>query len=118
MGVTGSTLPTPSYHWLADNLGAHVQVAPTSGGTDVVAGFVGASPTVPVWPGEISAAALGVALDAYDEAGRSVRGTLGELVVTRPMPTMPLYFWNDPDGASCGTPTSTPIPASGGTATG
>ncbi|MEO3935214.1 acetoacetate--CoA ligase [Dermatophilaceae bacterium Soc4.6] len=99
VGVTGSTLPTPSYHWLADNLPTGVQLMPTSGGTDVAAGFVGGAPSVPVWAGEISTAALGVALDAFDEQGASVRGRVGELVVTRPMPTMPLHFWNDPDGS-------------------
>jgi len=98
VGVTGSTLPARSYHWLAENLPAGVQVMPTSGGTDVATGFVGGAPSVPVWPGEISAAALGVAVDAFDEQGVSVRGRVGELVVTRPMPSMPLRFWNDPDG--------------------
>lgn len=98
LGVTGSTLPAPSYHWIAEHVGQHVQIGPTSGGTDTVAGFVGGAPSVPVWAGEISAASLGVALDAFDDAGQSVRDTVGELVVTRPMPTMPLHFWNDPDG--------------------
>ncbi len=70
-----------------------------SGGTDVVTAFVGAVPTVPVWPGEISVPCLGVAVDAFDEAGRPVRGEVGELVVTAPMPSMPVRFWNDPDGS-------------------
>jgi acetoacetyl-CoA synthetase len=99
VGVTGSTLPTPSFHWVAENVGARVQVASISGGTDVVTAFCGGAPNVPVWAGEISAAYLGVAMDAFDEAGRSVRDEVGELVVTKPMPSMPVMFWNDPDGS-------------------
>ena len=99
LGVTGSALPAESYVWARDHVGADVQVASISGGTDVVSAFAGEVPTLPVWPGELSAACLGVALDALDERGASVRDTVGELVVTRPMPSMPLRFWNDPDGA-------------------
>lgn len=99
VGVTGSTLPASSSAWLSDNAGEHVQVMSISGGTDVVTAFVGAVPTVPVWPGEISVPCLGVAVDAFDEGGRPVRGEVGELVVTVPMPSMPVRFWNDPDGS-------------------
>jgi len=99
LGVTGSTLPAPSYHWIAEHVGASVQTASISGGTDVVTAFAGAAPTVPVWPGQISTAWLGVALDAFDSAGHSVRDELGELVITKPMPSMPVSFWNDPDGS-------------------
>lgn len=99
LGVTGSTLPTPSYHWVAENVGDKVQIASMTGGTDVVTAFAGSAPVVPVWPGEISAAYLGVAIDAFDENGASVRDAVGELVVTRPMPSMPVSFWNDPDGS-------------------
>jgi len=99
LGVTGSTLPAPSYLWIAEHVGASVQTASITGGTDVVTAFAGASPTVPVWPGQISTAWLGVALDAFDSAGHSVRDELGELVITRPMPSMPVMFWNDPDGS-------------------
>ena len=98
LGVTGSTLPAPSYHWVAEHVGAHVQTASISGGTDVVTAFAGAAPNVPVWAGEISCAWLGVALDALDADGHSVRGELVELVITKPMPSMPVMFWNDPDG--------------------
>jgi acetoacetyl-CoA synthetase len=98
LGVTGSVLAPASYHWAARELGQHVPVASSTGGTDVVSTFAGWAPTVPIWAGEISAPALGVALDAWDSAGRSVRDEVGELVVTQPMPSMPLYFWNDPDG--------------------
>ncbi|MFI6399736.1 acetoacetate--CoA ligase [Rhodococcus coprophilus] len=99
VGVTGSTLPVTGSLWLSDNVGADVQVMSISGGTDVVTAFVGAVPTVPVWPGEISVPCLGVAVDAYDEHGRPVRGRVGELVVTAPMPSMPVSFWDDPDGS-------------------
>jgi len=75
-----------------------VKVASSSGGTDVASGFAGSAPTTPVWPGEISAPQLGVALEAWDATGHPVVGSVGELVVTKPMPSMPLYFWNDPDG--------------------
>jgi acetoacetyl-CoA synthetase len=71
----------------------------TSGGTDVVSAFAGGSPIVPVWPGELSAPCLGVALDSWDSRGRPVRGEVGELVITRPMPSMPVAFWDDPAGA-------------------
>jgi acetoacetyl-CoA synthetase len=99
LGVTGSTLPSASYFWVAENVGAEVQIASITGGTDVVTAFAGSAPTVPVWAGEISVACLGVALDAFDEQGHSVRNTVGELVVTRAMPSMPIGFWNDPDGS-------------------
>ncbi|MDQ6849712.1 MAG: acetoacetate--CoA ligase [Actinomycetota bacterium] len=99
IGVTGSTLPAPSYHWVLDNVGRHVQLGSITGGTDVVTAFAGAAPNVPVWAGEISAAYLGVALDSFDEDGHRVRGEVGELVVTKPMPSMPVMFWNDPDGS-------------------
>jgi acetoacetyl-CoA synthetase len=98
LGVTGSTLPAESYFWVRDHVDDAVQVASISGGTDVVSAFAGEVPTLPVWPGELSAPCLGVALDAFDEHGKSVRDELGELVVTRPMPSMPIRFWNDPDG--------------------
>lgn len=97
LGSTGAPLPAPSYHWVHDHISPRVQVASTSGGTDIVSGFAGSAPTTPVWPGEISAPFLGVALQAFDDHGRPVTGEVGELVVVRPMPSMPLYFWNDPD---------------------
>jgi acetoacetyl-CoA synthetase len=71
-----------------------------SGGTDIVGVFVASAPTTPVYDGEISAPALGVALEAWDEDGQRVpAGTSGEMVITEPMPSMPLYFWNDPEGS-------------------
>jgi acetoacetyl-CoA synthetase len=99
LGSSGSALPPDSYFWVRDHVGSRVRVNSTSGGTDVVSAFAGGSPIVPVWPGELSAPCLGVALDSWDERGQPVRGTVGELVVTRPMPSMPVAFWNDPDGS-------------------
>jgi len=99
VGITGSSLPPSSSLWLRDNVGKRVQVASISGGTDVVSAFIGGVRTVPVWPGELSAPYLGVAMDAWDESGKPVRGEVGELVITKPMPSMPVSFWNDADGS-------------------
>ena len=96
----GSTLPRHQPPGIRRRAaGPGLQIASISGGTDVVSAFVGPAPTMPVWAGELSRPCLGVALDAYDAAGRPVRGEVGELVVTRPMPSMPVPFWADPDGA-------------------
>lgn len=99
VGITGSALPPSSSLWLRDNVGAQAPVASISGGTDVVSAFIGGVRTVPVWPGELSAPYLGVALDSWDEQGNPVREEVGELVITEPMPSMPVSFWNDPDGS-------------------
>jgi acetoacetyl-CoA synthetase len=99
IGSTGAPLPAAPYYWVHDQIGPSVQLASTSGGTDIVSGFAGSAPTTPVWPGEISAPNLGVALAAWNRDGLPVAGEIGELVVTKPMPSMPLYFWNDPDGS-------------------
>lgn len=98
VGISGSTFPAVSHRALADALPPVVQIASISGGTDVVSAFVGPAPTTPVWAGELSRPCLGVAVDAYDESGTPVRGQVGELVITRPMPSMPVMFWDDPDG--------------------
>ena len=99
VGATGATVPSAAYHWVSEQVGPKVQFISTTGGTDVVTCFAGGARTVPVWPGEISVPCLGVALDAWDGEGRSVRGEVGELVVTRPIPSMPVYFWDDPGGS-------------------
>ncbi|WP_313885629.1 AMP-binding protein [Fodinicola feengrottensis] len=99
LGSTGSPLSTEGFRWIAEAVGEHVQISSTSGGTDLCTAFVGSAPTVPVWMGEMSCAALGAAAYAYDESGQPVIGEVGELVVTRPMPSMPVSFWNDPDGS-------------------
>src|SRR5580658_817249 len=98
-GSSGSALPGDAYFWVAEHVGRRVRVNSTSGGTDVVSAFAGGSAILPVWPGELSAPGLGVALDSWDADGKPVRGEVGELVVTKPMPSMPVAFWNDPDGS-------------------
>ncbi len=99
VGISGSAFPATSHEALQRELGPDVQICSISGGTDVVSAFVGPVPGLPVWPGELSRPCLGVALDAFDPEGRPVRGEVGELVVTRPMPSMPLFFWGDEDGS-------------------
>lgn len=97
VGSTGSPLPEEGYHWLHDELG-DVLIAAISGGTDVAAAFVGACPILPVIAGEMQCRSLGVAVHAADDEGNLLMDEVGELVVTEPMPSMPIYFWNDPDG--------------------
>jgi acetoacetyl-CoA synthetase len=94
---TGSPLPVEAYRWVYDAVKPDVWLASISGGTDIASGFVACAPTLPVTAGEIQCAELGVAAQAWDEAGRPVRDAVGELVITQPMPSMPLFFWNDPD---------------------
>jgi acetoacetyl-CoA synthetase len=98
VGSTGSPLSPEGYGWVFDEVG-DVWLFSTSGGTDVCTAFVGGVPTLPVHRGELQARALGCAVESWDEDGRPVVGEVGELVVTRPMPSMPLGFWNDPDGS-------------------
>jgi acetoacetyl-CoA synthetase len=102
IGSTGAPLPAEGFRWVYDAVvaeGQDVQLVSISGGTDVCSAFVGGAPDVPVWAGEISCRALGAAVQAYDLGGRPVVGELGELVVTRPMPSMPVGFWGDADGS-------------------
>ncbi|WP_347058424.1 acetoacetate--CoA ligase [Blastococcus sp. HT6-30] len=99
LGCTGSPLPEASYFWVYDAVGTDLQLTSASGGTDVVTGFIGSAPLLPVTAGELQRPMLGVAVESWGEDGRPVVGELGELVVTEPMPSMPLHFWNDPDGS-------------------
>jgi acetoacetyl-CoA synthetase len=99
LGCTGSPLPAASYDWVYDAVGTELQLTSASGGTDVATGFVGSSPLLPVTAGELQRPNLGVAVASWDDDAKPVIGELGELVVTEPMPSMPLYFWNDPGGA-------------------
>jgi acetoacetyl-CoA synthetase len=98
IGSTGAPLPPEGFRWIADELGPGVQICSVSGGTDLCTAFVCSAPDVPVWEGEISCRALGAAVVALDEAGRELIDEVGELVITQPMPSMPVCFWNDPDG--------------------
>jgi acetoacetyl-CoA synthetase len=97
---TASPLPAEGFRWVHDVVGPGVQVASMSGGTDVCAAFVGASPWLPVRAGEISGRLLGCAVEAFDPEGDPCPpGEQGELVLTEPMPSMPVGFWNDADGS-------------------
>jgi len=95
---TGSPLVAESFDFVYSKIKQDVHLASVSGGTDIVACFVGGNPTGPVWRGEIQARLLGMAVEVFDEAGHSIRQRKGELVCTRPFPSMPVGFWNDPDG--------------------
>jgi acetoacetyl-CoA synthetase len=95
---TGSPLPIAGWRWVYDAVKPDVWLDAPSGGTDVCTPYVGGCPTKPVVAGEIQCRLLGTRVEAFDEAGRPLIGEMGELVVTAPMPSMPLYFWNDPDG--------------------
>ncbi|ASK33889.1 acetoacetate--CoA ligase [Alcanivorax sp. N3-2A] len=97
VGSTGSPLPEEGYRWIMDQLG-DVMVGAISGGTDVASAYVGACPIVPVYPGEMQCRYLGTAVYAMGDDGAILDDQVGELVVTRPMPSMPLYFWNDDNG--------------------
>jgi acetoacetyl-CoA synthetase len=99
VGSTGAPLTPEGFRWIASALGDHVQIASVSGGTDLCTAFVCAAPDLPVWLGELSCRALGAAVTAYDEQGHEVVDEVGELVVTRPMPSMPVRFWGDEDGS-------------------
>lgn len=96
--ATGSPLPPEGFKWVYDNVNSDIWLASASGGTDLCTAFVTGSPTLPVYAGFIQARALGADVHAFDEEGHPVVDEVGELVVTEPMPSMPLYFWNDHDG--------------------
>jgi acetoacetyl-CoA synthetase len=96
IGSTGSPLAPESYRWVHDHVGEGVWLFSTSGGTDVCTAFVGGCPLLPVYEGELQARALGCAVEAWDESGHSVVDEVGELVLTQPLPSMPLFFWGDP----------------------
>ncbi|MFD4673000.1 acetoacetate--CoA ligase [Lentzea sp. NPDC058450] len=99
VGSTGAPLTPEGFRWIASAVGKDVQIASVSGGTDLCTAFVAASPDRPVWLGELSCRALGAAVFAYDEAGVALEDAVGELVITAPMPSMPVFFWNDTDGS-------------------
>lgn len=97
--TAGSPLPVEGYRYVYEQLGPDVYLINGSGGTDVCSGIVGGSPLLPVYEGEISGRLLGVAAEALDLDGRPVVGELGELVITKPMPSMPVRLWGDEDGS-------------------
>ena len=99
VGSTGSPLPPEGFRWVYDQLGRDTWLFSTSGGTDVCTAFVGGVPTLPVYEGELQARSLGAKVEAFDERGNSLVEEVGELVLTEPMPSMPLYLWGDGDGS-------------------
>jgi acetoacetyl-CoA synthetase len=98
VGSTGSPLPPEGFRWVYDAVGAGLLLGSFSGGTDLCTGFVGPSPLLPVRAGVIAGRCLGAKVEAYDSSGDPVTGEVGELVITQPMPSMPVGFWNDPGG--------------------
>jgi acetoacetyl-CoA synthetase len=99
IGSTGAPLPSEAFRWIYDSVSPDVLLSPISGGTDVCSAFVGGSPMTPVWDGEIPTRYLGAAVEAFDDEGHAVIGSQGELVLTQPMPSMPVGFWGDDDGS-------------------
>ncbi len=99
VGSTGSPLAPEGFQWVYDHVGEDTWLFSTSGGTDVCTAFVGGVPTLPVYRGELQARSLGCAVEAWDEDGEPVIDEVGELVITEPMPSMPIYFWGDEDGS-------------------
>ncbi len=99
VGSTGSPLSPEGFDWVYEQLGADTWLFSTSGGTDLCTAFVGGCALLPVYRGELQARALGAAVEAWDEEGRAVVDEVGELVVTEPMPSMPVFFWGDEDGS-------------------
>jgi acetoacetyl-CoA synthetase len=96
---TGSPLMAEGFDYVYEKVKADVCLSSISGGTDIIACFVGGNPIGPVWRGEIQRRCLAMAVEVFDENGKALRGEKGELVCTRPFPSMPLGFWDDPDGA-------------------
>jgi acetoacetyl-CoA synthetase len=99
VGSTGAPLPAAGFQWVHEAVSPDIPLGSLSGGTDLCTGFLGPSPLVPVWAGEISCRMLGARVEAWDETGRSVIGREGELVITAPMPSMPVALWGDADGS-------------------
>ncbi len=99
VGSTGAPLPAAGFRWVAEHVSDAIPLGSLSGGTDLCTGFLGPSPLVPVWAGEISCRMLGARVEAFDPAGRPLIGEQGELVITAPMPSMPVGLWGDADGS-------------------
>ncbi|HEX2884492.1 MAG TPA: acetoacetate--CoA ligase [Candidatus Limnocylindria bacterium] len=99
IGSTGAPLPADGFRYVYEAVSSSVHLESVSGGTDVCTAFIGGSPLVPVWEGELSCRALGAAIESWSPSGEPRIGEEGELVITKPMPSMPVAFWNDPDGS-------------------
>jgi acetoacetyl-CoA synthetase len=96
VGSTGSPLSPEGFQWVYDHLGKETWLFSTSGGTDVCTAFVGGVPTLPVYLGELQGRSLGASVEAWDPDGEALIDEVGELVITKPMPSMPVFFWGDP----------------------
>ncbi len=99
VGSTGSPLAPEGFEWVYEHVGADIWLFSTSGGTDLCTAFVGGVPLLPVYRGELQARTLGAKVEAWDDDGNSLTDAVGELVLTEPMPSMPLFFWGDEDGS-------------------
>jgi acetoacetyl-CoA synthetase len=99
VGSTGSPLPPAGFKWIYDNVNADLALESISGGTDVCTAFIGGTRLQPIYAGELQGPSLGAKVQSFNEAGQPVINQVGELVITEPLPSMPLYFWNDPDMA-------------------
>jgi acetoacetyl-CoA synthetase len=108
IGSTGSPLAPESFAWVYREVKPDVWLFSTSGGTDVCTAFVGGCPLLPVYEGELQCRVLGCAVEAWDEQGRSVTDEVGELVLTEPLPSMPLFFWGDPPAHDPNLPPDAP----------
>jgi acetoacetyl-CoA synthetase len=95
---TGSPLPGDSFNWVYNNVKNDIQLSSISGGTDIISCFMLGCPVLPVYAGEIQCRGLGMKVEAYDENGKGVLNQKGELVCTKPFPSMPVFFWDDPEG--------------------
>jgi acetoacetyl-CoA synthetase len=98
VGSTGSPLAPEGFRWIYDHVGEDTWLFSTSGGTDVCTAFVGGVPLLPVYEGELQGRSLGAKVESWDEEGHAHTDRVGELVITEPMPSMPVFFWGDPDG--------------------
>jgi acetoacetyl-CoA synthetase len=99
VGSTGSPLSPEGFDWVYEHVGSDTWLLSISGGSDLCTAFVGGVPTLPVYEGELQARSLGAKVEAFDEDGRSLVGEVGELVLTEPMPSMPIGLWGDEDGS-------------------
>jgi acetoacetyl-CoA synthetase len=99
VGSTGSPLSPEGFDWVYDHVGSDTWLFSTSGGSDLCTAFVGGVPTLPVYEGELQARALGAKVESFDEDGNAHIGQVGELVLTEPMPSMPIFLWGDDDGS-------------------
>jgi acetoacetyl-CoA synthetase len=99
IGSTGSPLPPEAFRWVYEHVNSNILLYSTSGGTDICSSFVSGNPLLPVHAGEIQCRTLGANVQAFDEGGNPVTDEVGEMVITEPMPCMPLCFWGDEDGA-------------------